>query len=347
MLDFGKSPFEAALFLGSFKAISGNHLDCLKILKNYGPNVSFKDFLLLKKSATECIDSSAFEILSYDIVIPESVMHEILIMAINSKNESLVNHILSLNRTYNLEIQTHLIPAIISQNKRIFEMISSNFESFKPTNEILSIAASAGSAEIFVELVKISDNDLILTALGNCISNTSLQHYVPLIIENIILSAEMISHGLIHSVKVRSSDLVKIFVANDGCVATMVHSSFLGALLSNDTELFGPFFSKFNASDLIKSCDISRTATTLIGIKAWKALKIYVENYLTNPNFPKTKFMSLIIKTDQVELAKYVVNQGGRISQSELINVTNKEMREFVMHTISEDLSKSHMKKRK
>lgn len=349
MLDFGCDPFSAALFLGSLKAISENHLNCLRILVSIGVDISFKDYILLKKAAS--VDGcEAFKLLMTNINVinvPDSVMNEVLLLAINNKNEVLVKYLFTLDYAYVITIQNHLVSAINSSNKNLFDLIFARVSQSELNNQILSQAASVGNTEIFVSLLKGSGKELVVSALCSCIANENLQHFVTEIVKNISLTSEVIAQALLHSVKARSLSLVKLFLNNEGCVSSIIPASFIEALMTNDVEIPVEFFKKFNRNDLIKPNLISKTVSKLFEIEAWNSLKLFVKNYASFQDFPKTNFVSKIVLTDQVEIARIAAEKGVHFPKTELIKIRNEEMRTFVMHMISEDLNKSQLKKRK
>lgn len=346
MFDFGKDPLSAALFLGALKAISGSHLECLRILVANGVDISFKDYILLK-DAVSVQGTKTFEILFNDSLVPNSTMNEVLLLAINNSNVSLVEYLLSLNYTYQIMIQSHLVFAINSNNQRLFDVIFERVNPEQLNSQVLSLAASVGNAEIFISLLKASRNELIVSALCSCIANENLQHYVPIIASSIKLNSDIVAQALLHSVKARSLSLVKLILNEESCSPSIASPSFIEALMIDNVEMSIEFLGKFQPSALISQNILSKTLSKLFEIMAWKSLKLFVECYFSSPGFPKAKFISQLILTNQVEIAKIAAEKGANFPKSELIYVRDEEMRAFVMQMIAGDINKSQIKKSK
>lgn len=345
MLDFGIDPFSAALFLGSLKAISGGQLDCLQILVSNGVNVNFKDYILLKES-TSVQGHETFKLLyNASNNISNSLMNEILLLAIEKNNDSLVEYLLTLDYTYNVNVHNHLVSTINCNNTKLFNMILPLIDSTTLNGQILSLAASSGNVEIFIELLKVSCKSLVIAAICNSITNESLNHFVPHIIRDISVDSEIVAQALFHSAKVRSLPFVQLFLGHEACDQKSVETPFIEALIANDADIVNEFFKKFSPDNLIRPTLISKTVTKLFEIKAWNSMKIFVENYFESSNFPKRNFISILIITDQVEIAKLASAKGAKFLQSELVKVRNDEMRTFIIQAISaENLSKRQIK---
>jgi hypothetical protein len=348
MLDFGSDPYSAALFLGSLKAISGGHLNCLKILVMKGANVSFKDYMLLKNS-TSIQGSEAFEILlNVSTNISNSLMNEVLLLAINMSNHALVEYLLSrLDYTYNINIKHHLHSAISSNNARLFDLILARVDSSSLNGQTLRLAASIGNVEIFIELLKVSSNELVLSSVCNCITNEALNHLVPHIYNAITLNSEIVMQALLYSVEARSLPLVQLFLNHEVCDLSVVCVPFVEALYANDSSVVNEFLKKFSPKDLIHTEWFSRTISKLFEVEAWNSMKIFVENYFESANFPKRNFVSNLILTDQVEIARIAAEKGAIFPQYELGKISNNEMHAFVIQRIAtQNLSKSQLKNR-
>lgn len=341
MLDFGIDPFSAALFLGSLKAISCGQLDCLKILVSNGVNVNFKDYMLLKES-TSVQGSETFKLL-YNAAnnISNLLMNEILLLAIEKNNDSLVEYLLTLDYTYKVNVHNHLVSTINCNNTKLFNMILPRIDSITLNGQILSLAATSGNVEIFIELLKVSSKSLIIAAICNSITNESLNHFVPHIISNIPVDSEIVAQALLHSAKVRSLPFVQLFLGHEACDQQSVETPFIEALFANDAYIVNEFFKKFSPDNLIHPNLISKTVTKLFEVKAWNSMKIIVENYFESSNFPKRNFISMLIITDQVEIAILASAKGAKFLQSELVKVRNDEMRNFVIQTIGKSQIKS------
>ena len=344
MLDFGRDPLSAALFLGTLNAISEGHLECLMILVANGVNISFKDYMLIKNAAS-VQGTEPFKILHCDVTVPDSAINEVLLLAIKNNNDSLVEYLLSLHYAYQVTVQSHLVYAINSNNDRLFDFIFERVNHEQLTIVILSQAASVGNAYILISLLKVSSKELVVSALCSFIANESLQHFVPIIASNIILNSDIVSKALLHSVKASSLPMVKIFLNAETCNPSIATASFIEALMMDNAEILNEFFGKFVHLELLPQNRVSKTLSKLIEIKAWNSLKLFVKYYFSSDGFPKVKFISKIILTDQVEIANIAAKNGAKFPQSELFNIHDKNMRVFVMSMISKDFIKSQSEK--
>lgn len=332
MLNFGNTPLSAALFTGGVKAMSGGHMNCFNLLINKGLDVTFNDFSILKEAAANS-NIEFFHTLFYTVSnIPSSTLREILLIAISHNNENLVENLLKSKLKLNLQVHEHLSAALSSRNERIVNLILSSVNLDGIDSKILMQAASVGNENNFIALLKVAKPDVILSSLCNCIFNTNYNHFVPRIIAEIELSPEMISLALVHAVRVSSIDFVRAFLEHKSCNGVSVKAGFSEALNSNDAQVLNQFFTftKFNQSSLIRPRDISSALDVMFELKAWRTLRLFIEKFYTLPEFPKHKFVAMILETDQVDIVKFIAQHGAPFSKTLLAQVTNSEIHEFV-----------------
>lgn len=344
MNSFGPDPFSAALSLGASRCIQAENLDCLNLIISSGLDVTYREYWLLKESAV-CKNCRMFEVLSQACAetIPKSILNLVLIQAVKSENLSLIECVLNFDVNLNLDTGTGstLIDAINTNNLKIFEAVFSRISHNEINAKVLNTSAEVGNFEIFVALIKVATSDLVLTAVCSCIANIKYQHLIPFILENAQLSTDIMAQGLTNSVKIGSKDLVFLFLQKNECTRENSASAFKEALLFDNYEITYAIVAKFGATFLIQKISVPKILDILFNCKAWNSLTILAEYFFELPSFHKQTFISKIILTDKVNIAKIAAKKGARFCYSELINVSDTEMRTFVTQMLRDNFNKS------
>ena len=343
MLAFGTEPHSAAVFLGAIKAIKHGHIKCLEVLIEAKVDPTSKDYLLLKETAKQPI----FEIFSliYGSIssIPVQDMTDVLAIAIQANNEILVSHLLTLEYNYNIVVNVHLMAAISTKNPVLFGTILSLITTPHIDGNVLNQAAASGNEEIFVALIKLSKREFILIALCNCILNEQYHHFVPLICDAVTLNAEMITQGLVHSIRVGSVEFVNIFLKKAISSEVPVKSAFIAAMESDNRNIIQSFYVKYeNDSDLLNTTGKSLNALMekLFERKAWNSLHEFVIRFFLSEQFPRQLLLAMIMDTDQIEIARTIASYGVTFPHYAASDIKDEKMREFVLSHSSKNKSR-------
>ena len=334
MLNFGKDPLSAALFLAALKTISNDHLNCLLLLIEANVNLEANNYYLLKESAVQPNLDSFIMILDHTTSpIPISIMNEILLLAIKNNNEVLVNHLITLNYAFNVLTHVHLIPAISTNNPSLFHTILALIKVRDFDRSVLIHAADSGNDEIFLAIAKLSRREIVLNLLFSLISNARYHRHVSLIHDNVALSTGMCSQVLMQAIRIGSGEFVDMFLSPK----VAFKAAFSIALESNNMAVIEPFFAKFKDSELLVSSEKKLTTlmNTLFELKAWNSLHVLVSKFFNVREFPRHLFLAMIMETDQVEIAKTASTFGVAFPQCTINDIPNVKMREFVLSQTS------------
>lgn len=355
MLFFGPDPLSAALFFGALKTIQNKNLDCLQVLIGANVDLVFKNYELLKEAANQGnLDIFTTVHSSITTSIPDSIMNDVLLIAIKKNDGIMVNYLLALQYDYRIKFQQHLLSAIPTKNPVLVEAIMHLVPAVlteEINSNILNVAADSGNVDIFLSLVKVSSSEVILSALCSCILNERYHQYVPLIGTVVKLTSDQVSQALIHSVRIGSDDFVELFLSESKCTVITAKPAFMAAMESNCRGILLCLFTyKFKKAELLNMRPKNLTAVIekLFENQAWESLSFFVENFLDAPDFPKYLFMAIIMETDQVKIAQQAVEFGFVFPQSKLADVKNARMRDLVLSQASvNSLAKSQQVKRK
>lgn len=346
--EYGIDSFSASIFLSAIKSIENDHLSCLNILINSNLNTSCNNFQLLT-CAAKSNKIKFFEIIYNSTKLclgPSSndIMNRILQISIQSNNEELTIHLLSLNHDYNLLAKDHCIAGINTKNWNILNLLLSkiSLKNLK-ASVLLDCAISSENDEIFVLIIKHLTDDYELSNLLIQYMNDSKYHpFVPLIIENRSLTFYAILTGLITSVRIESVLFMELLLGKPECMASDVRSGFLTALDSNNSHLILPFMVKFrDPRDLLLlefNSDFPNLIEYLFRTKRWNSLEILTENFFQFPIFPRNIFMQKLLETDQVSLALTALRLGGIFPKGALLKCKYENMRQLLINEFNKDL---------
>ena len=333
MLAFGTEPHSAAVFLGAIKAIQHGHIKCLEVLIEAKVDLTSKDYLLLKEAAKQPILEIFSFIYGSISSIPDQVMTDVLAIAIQANNEILVSHLLTLEYNYNVLVNVHLMAAISTKNPVLFGNILALIKTPQIDGHVLNQAAASGNEEIFVALIKISRPEHVLSALCNCILKEEYRHFVPLICDDVSLNAEMITQGLVHSIRIGSVEFVNIFLKKAVSSKVPVKSAFIAAMESDNREIIQAFYVKYERdSELLNTTGKSLNALMekLFERKFWNSLHEFVIRFFLSDQFPRQLLLAMIMDTDQVEIARTIASYGVSFPQYAASDIKDEMMREFV-----------------